>query len=372
MSVSVNKSGTNSCILLEPDVDEFKKYCKGGSIDGIVLPHNTLKIIKTIYSHNDDNSKAYTEEELYNEFKNYTTSGTVIPPRISYLLEILAAKKLVTIDPKQEHFLYALGGCELSMHNDTENIKSLDEKCDYKDKNTRTTLPNKVYLLEMQKGGLSLIDKRQKVFTDDESKMILNKIIEILEILHTNKITHGDLQGGNILIDYDENNKLRVKFIDFSHTIKHDDDHLEYFKQKLDFDIKSLYNLCVALGSKTIEGAYRQALISVGGTLHNNNPPTISIATTQDRNTLNDRPLNFEESLKKVKYFIAILLNKIDAFEPEKPTLKSRRPKKPHSPSSSSSSDFLPSSHKKTKHRSSSPKNPFDSPKKEIAPKTLF
>lgn len=209
---SVNKSGTNSCVVKKMNMAE---YCTGGKIHGVdMTPSNTL--IKVLYS-----QKA---KERFDA-------------------EIAAANILAQIDPRQEDYLYALGGCHVGLN------KALNEKCEIDQP--------ELYLLEIQDGGESLATADIE-FTEKEAEEILNKIVHKLQKLHSHQIIHGDFHGGNIVIDTHRN----IKFIDFA-DLQHIEDK-ERFKLEKHRDLHRFSTILSAIGAKTVEGNYRTALIKTG------------------------------------------------------------------------------------------------------------
>lgn len=218
-SPRINKSGTNSCILLK--AHNFANYCHGGSIKGVVIPEGSRKIIKTLYG--------FDEHDTFGE-KTYKD-------------EIKAANILVKIDPRQEKFLYIIGACELKLPKNEENIRKLDEECKYDEHEHQ--LPKIIYLLELQYGGKSL-DTINIVYSDEELLEIIHKISGLLTFLHDNLISHNDFHAGNIVIDENSN----VKIIDFSllktHNRQTDPDFISSKKR----DLEMFQTVIVSLATK--------------------------------------------------------------------------------------------------------------------------
>jgi len=232
------RSGTGSCILLEPPMSK-SEYCEnceieGGEVNGVRIPPNSKKIIKILY-------------------KDIIKDGITITKQEIFKAEIAAANILVQIDPTQEYFYYVIGGCKISIH---ETIEKLDRECKY-----RVPMPDDIYLLEMQNGstngGTNLID----MFPRSGEKIIeiINKIIDIFNFLHLSEIgpiAHGDAHPYNVLIDNDNN----IHFIDFTTLQKKGDRN---FTGALNLDYDYFIAIIRVLSNKIIESddsIYKKAL----------------------------------------------------------------------------------------------------------------
>lgn len=206
----INTSGTNSCVIYNSKLAE---YCKGTRI--IEIDH-TNTLVKTLY-----NAKA---KERYDA-------------------EIAAARILKAIDGEQKDFLYVVAGCEFDL------TAALQKKC-------KIEHQQKVYMLEMQDGGESL-ETADIQFTEKDAKKVVDTISDKLGKLHTHHIVHGDFHGGNIVIDKHKH----IRFIDFADLKKYSEEDFNYHKH---IDFHRFSSILSAIGSKTVEGRYRTALIKTG------------------------------------------------------------------------------------------------------------
>ena len=121
-----------------------------------------------------------------------------------------AAKQLARIDPAQEHLLYPFAACEASL----EAHANVAATCKL------PKLGSHVYMLQMNKRGISLKDMAQRHhrITIAQAETIKEDVIKAVSILHGNGLVHGDLHHGNVVIEADPNGvDARAFLIDFGY-----------------------------------------------------------------------------------------------------------------------------------------------------------
>jgi len=238
------KSNKSSCVF--PKEKDIPSYCELKIINGINIPLDSKRIIKTLYEYEEGKGSSKTSHKIEQ-----------IGGKITYEAEIKAANILVKIDATQEYFLYPLGGCTVTLASNEDVVNSLHDKCKYGNIKEK---PKFVYLLEMQNGGQNLFQLRDEnlKYSEAQSRELLDKIYALLDILHANKITHGDYNPGNIVLDKETNT---VKLIDFATLEIHTDEN--EFKNKQEIDIVGLKHILECIGLITEDSNYKKALIKV-------------------------------------------------------------------------------------------------------------
>lgn len=125
----------------------------------------------------------------------------------SFQKEVDIAIRLNSIDPRQEHLIYALSHCAIKYD------PNIAHKCQrYVDEQKAKQMAFKpsdqqtMYLLEMFNAGQSLpqMVKQGVTMTEEIAKTVYTSIIDGLKLLGRYELTHGDLHSANVLIHEDK------------------------------------------------------------------------------------------------------------------------------------------------------------------------
>lgn len=122
---------------------------------------------------------------------------------------------LKKIDPSQKYFYYP----------ETCNVTDISSE----NKEDGITNSNKKFIEIVRKGGDKWFDWRNLDKWKDPNAEELNHLRKAIDLLHENKIVHGDLHGDNIIIAEDG----LPRIIDFTQAVTDAPD--DYIKQEEDF-----------------------------------------------------------------------------------------------------------------------------------------
>lgn len=117
--------------------------------------------------------------------------------------QIEIAKNLQDLDPSQDFLLYPIAWSSQYYGSEFNLLCSFPIQTTYH------------HIMQLPYGGITLksLVKNKITFTETQSRHLIYGLHDCIEKLHINKLSHGDLHSGNIVI----NDNMEVHLIDIDH-----------------------------------------------------------------------------------------------------------------------------------------------------------